>query len=122
MVHSIRDARVVVDVVVSVKIAVKLCHVTFNENVLNESSDERFISRRRGAVRGFCWPINHGVAARIGRVGFLLEIVPVLDSPSIFEAEYVDTDFGTAYFVVGVREDEITILKNSDGMSFGGIR
>jgi hypothetical protein len=35
----------------------------------------------------------------------------VLDSLAIFEAEYVDTDFGAAYFVVGVRENEITILK-----------
>ncbi len=111
-----------VDVVVSVKIAVKLCHVTFNENVLNESSDECFVNGCRGAVRGFCWTINHRVVTRIGGVGFLLQIVSVLDSLAIFEAEYVDTDFGTAYFVVGVRENEITILKNSDGMNLGRIR
>ena len=47
---------------------------------------------------------------------------PVLDSLAIVEAEYVDTDFGAAYFVVGVRENVITILKNSDGMNLGRIR
>src|SRR3984957_7833066 len=111
-----------VDVVVSVKVAVKLFHVTFNENVLNESSDECFVSGCRGAVRGFCWTINHRVATRIGGVGFLLQIVPVLYSLPIFETEYVDTDFGAAYFVVGVRENEIPILKNSYSMNLGRIR
>jgi hypothetical protein len=51
VVHSICDARVVVDVVVSIKIAVKLCHVTFNENVLNESSGGvEVVESRCGAV------------------------------------------------------------------------
>lgn len=120
-VHTIRDARVAVDVVVSVKIASSFVM----SGSMRISSTKALTSFLLAAVQGrsedsvgpsiIVWPLGWG------------RRVFAADCPSARQSCHFRTGIcqyrlWAAYFVVGACENEIAILKNSDAMNLGRIR
>ena len=68
------------------------------------------------SIRRLGGAVDHSVSARAGFGRGLLQIVPVLDDQTIFEAKDVEADAWPEEVVFGVSEDIVAIFKHTDGV------
>ena len=67
-------------------------------------------------IRHLGGAVDHGVSAGAGfRCGFL-QVVPVLDDQTIFEAKDVEANSWPEEVVLGVSEDIVAVFKDTDGV------
>lgn len=112
---AISGQRAVLDIPVTVEVAVKIRYDSFDVHVLYKLSDESLVFLCPSHVAGLYRTIYHGVSAGIGS-GFLLKVIPMLYDPFILEPEDVESDLWAEEIVVTVSENILAILERADGI------
>src|SRR5580693_6725697 len=113
--YGVGDPWIVLNVLDSVEVARKGL-ATACEKVVHVALHERLIRLCPVEIRHRGGAVDHGVAtgAEVGRG--LLQIVPMLDDQTIFEAKDVEADAWPEEVVFSVREDIIAVFKDTDGV------
>lgn len=92
-----------------------------DDHVFDVAGDEELVVVGSIQIGDLGRAVDHGVPAWVGRCGFGLQVIPVLDGVAVLIAMDVEGDHGATEVIVDVNEGVIAVLKCSQDMGARGV-